>query len=422
MTESCRRLAGLVRTGITTATATCEDALERARASAQLGAFWYVASVEARAAAKAVDAAVQRGRDPGRLAGVPVGVKDAFDVAGMPGGGGGPVRIAGQDAFAVQRLRSEGAVVLGKLAMHQLGWGMSGQTPGRPLCKNPYAPGRQPGGSSSGCAAAVAAETVPLALGADSGGSVRVPAAWCGVAGYKPARATVPRTGLLPLADIFDTVGLVARSIDDCLLADAVLRGAPEQELTPVSSLTLGVARRLVDQAQPEVTAQCTRALEALADLGVRLVDVEPPVRGIPLRPIYAAELASVWADEVEANPPSYGADVRNGVATGLGVSAVDYLRALREVDRARREARLAVDALACPASQILPPALEAPDDVAAAGRCARVFNLLDWPSLVVPCGSMEAPVGLQFAGPPGREGVLFALAVALEEALAVPA
>jgi Asp-tRNA(Asn)/Glu-tRNA(Gln) amidotransferase A subunit family amidase len=102
-------------------------------------------------------------------------------------------------------------------------------------------------------------------------------------------------------------------------------------------------------------------------------------------------------------------------------VSAVEYLRALREVDQARGEATLAVDALACPASQILPPALAAPDDVAAAGRCARVFNLLDWPSLVIPCGSTEAPVGLQFAGPPGREGVLFALAFALEKAHAEP-
>src|SRR5207247_1095901 len=103
-----------------------------------------------------------------------------------------------------------------------------------------------------------------------------------------------------PLADIFDTVGLVARSVDDCLLADAVLRGAPEQELTPVSSLTLGVARRLVDRAQPEVAAHCTRALETLSDLGVRLVDVELPVRGIQLSSIYAAELASAWANEVE--------------------------------------------------------------------------------------------------------------------------
>jgi aspartyl-tRNA(Asn)/glutamyl-tRNA(Gln) amidotransferase subunit A len=186
-----------------------------------------------------------------------------------------------------------------------------------------------------------------------------------------------------------------------------------------VSSLTLGVVRRLIDDAQPEIAGSCTKALGTLADLGVSLVDVELPVRGIPLSSIYAAELASVWASEVEANPVAYGDDVRNGVRTGLSVSAVEYLRALREVDRARREANLAVDALACPASQILPPALAAPDDVAVAGRFARVFNLLDWPSLVVPCGSRQAPVGLQFAGPPGREGVLFSLAVALEKALA---
>lgn len=420
MAESCRRLAEFVRTGATTATAACEEALGRARASSELGPFWHLAPREAIAAARDVDAAVRRGRDPGRLAGVPVAVKDAFDVAGMPGGGGGPVRIADQNALAVERLRREGAVVLGKLAMHQLGWGMSGQTPGRPRCQNPYAPGCQPGGSSSGCGAAVADDIVRLTLGADSGGSVRVPAAWCGVAGYKPVRTAVPTGGLLPLADAFDTVGVVARSVDDCLLADAVLRGDREHA-GPVRGLTVGVARRFIDDAQPAVASHCTSALGTLTDVGIELVDVEVPARGIPLASIYAAELAAAWSNEVEADPVAYGADVKSGIETGLGVSAVGYLRALRDVERARRDTVLGVDALACPASPILPPALEAEDDVATAGRYTRPFNLLDWPALVVPCGSPEEPVGLQLAAPPGREGVIFALAAALEGALAGP-
>src|SRR5438874_602516 len=109
----------------------------------------------------------------------------------MPGGGGGPPSRPDRDAAAVRLLRDAGSILLGKLAMHQLGWGMSGQTPGRPLCTNPYAPGRQPGGSSSGSAIAVSAGIVPIALGGDTGGSVRIPAAWCGVVGYKPTRAAI---------------------------------------------------------------------------------------------------------------------------------------------------------------------------------------------------------------------------------------
>jgi aspartyl-tRNA(Asn)/glutamyl-tRNA(Gln) amidotransferase subunit A len=399
-------MAELVRAGRLSAREACEQALARAQERAELGAFWHLAAEAALAEAARVDDAVARGEDPGRLAGVPVAVKDSFDVEGMPGGAGGPVRVGERDAEAVRRLRAAGAVVVGKLAMHQLGFGMSGQTPGRPLCRNPYAPGRQPGGSSSGSGAAVAARIVPLALGADSGGSVRVPAAWCGVVGYKPARAAVPTAGLVPLSPAFDTVGVLAATLDDTSLADGVLRLAPEPS-PPVGRLRLGVVRRLLAEADAPVREACEAAL---ARLDAELVDAELPVRGVRVGPIFAAELAAAWAEEVAAHPEVFGAEIREGVEAGAAVPAVDYLRALCELEHARAAALLGVDALACPASPIVPPPLEAPDDVALAGRFARPFNVLDWPALVVPCGSPDAPAGLQLAAPSGREAALFFL------------
>ena len=170
-----RAIAQEIRGGSRSARAACEECLVLLEERSDLGAFWHVDAERALAAADAVDRLLADGCDPGPLGGVPIAVKDAFAVAGMPGGAGGPVEIARRDATVVRRLRRTGAIVVGTCAMHQLGWGMSGQTPGRPTCRNPLDPSLQPGGSSSGSAVAVAAGIVPLALGGDTGGSVRQP-------------------------------------------------------------------------------------------------------------------------------------------------------------------------------------------------------------------------------------------------------
>jgi aspartyl-tRNA(Asn)/glutamyl-tRNA(Gln) amidotransferase subunit A len=233
------------------------------------------------------------------------------------------------------------------------------------------------------------------------------------VVGYKPSRNAIPTEGLLPLAPALDAVGVLAICVSDCLLADAALRGTTEHALAPLDGLRVGIERRLLEKAEPVVARSCEAALGRLSEVGVDIVECSLPTRGLALAPIYAADLCASWGDEVRAHPESYGEDVRQGIETGAAVLAVEYMRALRALEEARAAAELDVDVLACPACPILPPPFDAPDDVPTAGRFTRIFNLLDWPALVVPCGSPEEPVGLQLVSQRGNEAALFALATA---------
>jgi aspartyl-tRNA(Asn)/glutamyl-tRNA(Gln) amidotransferase subunit A len=414
MTTSLRETAQRIREGSSTARAMCEDSLALVVSRSEFGAFWHVDAEGALAAADAVDRAFAAGADPGPLAGVPVAVKDAFAVACMPGGGGGPVEVAARDAAAVARLRRAGAVVLGKCAMHQLGWGMTGQSPGRPTCRNPLDPALQPGGSSSGSAVAVGAELVPLALGGDTGGSVRQPAAWCRVVGYKPAQRAVSRAGAVPLSPALDTVGWLTADVDGARLAADVLGGRGRIVERPLEGLRVGVDTQVIENCDPVVAAAVDDALRSLERRGVKLVTLALP--GLPARlgPLYAADLAAAWYARAASEPDIFGADVHAGIAAGLRVTAVAYLETSAMREAARLRTRLAaVDAVACPTCPLLPPPLSAPDDVRTAGRLTRPFNLLDWPAISVPVS--EQPVGLQIAVPRGGEPVLWTLAAAAE-------
>ena len=188
-----------------------EQALASAAALGHLGAFWELDGERALVRARALDDAAARGAQPGPLAGTVCAWKDCFDVAGLHTTGGAPWRSAEPpvttSATIVTRVEAAGAVSLGKLAMTQLAWGMMGQTPGRPTCRNPHDLERVPGGSSSGSAVAVASGIVDHAPGTDAGGSVRHPAAACGVVGFKPTYGSVPLDGCMPYAPSFDTGG-----------------------------------------------------------------------------------------------------------------------------------------------------------------------------------------------------------------------
>ncbi|MEZ5100123.1 MAG: amidase [Thermoleophilia bacterium] len=201
---------------------------------------------------------------PGPLAGAPLAVKDCFDVAGEPTScgirGRGSMPRASADAAVLAPLAS--LPLVGKTAMHQLAWGMSGEARGYAANRNPVDPGRMPGGSSGGSATAVAAGIVPLALGTDSGGSVRQPAAWCGVVGLKPTLGTLPTAGCAPMARSLDTVGVLARSVRDAAAALVLLTGAaPAAAAAP---RRIGVVEELFEGCDDGVAASCRAALARL--------------------------------------------------------------------------------------------------------------------------------------------------------------
>jgi aspartyl-tRNA(Asn)/glutamyl-tRNA(Gln) amidotransferase subunit A len=401
----------------------CEAALAKAEAD-ELGSFWALCPERALARAGAIDALLRRGEDAGPLAGVPVAAKDLFDVAGLQTWSGvrwePPPTAADEDAAAVSLLEAAGAVVVGKTAMHQLAWSMSGEAPGFPQNRNAADPERMPGGSSGGSATAVAAGIVPLALGTDTGGSVRQPAAWNGVVGFKPTLGTIDPAGCAPLSRSLDTVGLLTRSARDATLGFRALNGtthAPEVPRAP----RIGVVESLF-AGEPGVEQACRAALGRCEAAGATLGSAElPSLRGV-LAPIYAAELADVWGERCDAQPTeTLLPDTRDGIARGRQVLAVDYLAAHWALRRLRREAAAAmqVDILACPTTPIVAPLLGDPDPTSKSGRNTRVFNALGWPAISIPCGEAGGhPVGLMLAAPPARDAELLAIAERLEPAL----
>lgn len=349
---------------------------------------------------------------------MPVAVKDAFAVAGMPTGGGPPLAYPNRDAAAVTRLRQAGAVIVGKTAMHQLGWGMSGQTPGYPPCRNPLDPARQPGGSSSGSAVAVAAGIVPLSLGGDTGGSVRQPAAWCRVVGWKPQQGAIPRSGLAPLAPSMDTVGWFTTSVGDAMYVHTAIAGGHLAPARSIGGVSFGLDMGVLERCEPAVAEALLSAARLLVDLGLERREVSTP--GLPARlgPIYAAHLAEFWGEIVDADPEAFGADVRDGVEAGRNVKAIDYLNAVDDRDRQRRSRWRGADLMVGPTVPALPPLLTEPDDVRRIGGLTRPYNLLDWPAVSIPAGG-DAAVGVQIAGPRGSERLILDVAAAFEAARA---
>jgi Asp-tRNA(Asn)/Glu-tRNA(Gln) amidotransferase A subunit family amidase len=420
-------LGDAVRQGRLRATELAASASGAARQD-RLGCFWALDEERALGDAARMDELVARGGDPGPLAGVPVVVKDCFHVEGLPTTGGVAVErppAARGDAEIVAVLRRAGALVFGKAAMHQLAWGMTGQAPRFPTCRNPLDATRMPGGSSSGCAAAVAASVAAIAIGTDAGGSVRAPAAWCGVVGFKPTLGSLALGGCLPMAPSLDTGGIFARSVEDVRRVFAVVARNAGVRVRSKRRVRVGVAESFFD-GDEVVATTCHRALDAWAGAGavVTPMTLEWPRR--LLGPIFAAEFASEWGAAVDRDPELFGEDVRSGVTAGRAVAAVEYVAARREVEslRAELEAGLGkLDVVAMPTVPILPPRLGEPDPVAIAGRNTRPFNGLGWPAVSIPCGFADGlSIGVQLAGRPGRDLELLSAAAELEDVLASPA
>lgn len=436
-------LAAELATGRTTSVALTEAALARISEPKGEGkrAFLRVDAEAALAQAAASDGLRAHGIVPSPLAGLPVSVKDLLNVAGQPTAAGSvalaDAEPAAADAPVVARLRAAGAVIIGRTNMTEFAFSGLGLNPHFGTPGNPFDRERIPGGSSSGAAVSVADGMAAAAVGSDTGGSVRIPAAFCGLVGLKPTQPRVPRDGVLPLSWSLDTIGPLARSVACCAVMDAIMAGEPAAvpEAVPVTGLRLMVPRGyLLDGLDATVAAAFTRALHRLSSAGARIAEERlAAVERVPAangRGGLAAPEAYAWhRDLLERRGETYDPRVRARLVPGAAVSAADYIETQRAREALIAEADAAtqgIDALVLPTVAVVAPRL---DELAADQAYARInalvlrntaaFNFLDRPAASVPCASDGMPVGLMLVGARFGDRRLLAVARAVESLVA---
>ncbi|HEX7125480.1 MAG TPA: amidase [Thermodesulfobacteriota bacterium] len=456
LAEASRRLAegGISAVDLTEAMLARIEAL-----NPRLNAFLAVEADRARAAARESDARRAAGRARGPLDGIPIAVKDIVWRAGRPMTAGAKrpvVERAPEDATVVARLEAAGAIILGATGLHEFAYGVTSVNPHHGPVRNPWAIDRNPGGSSGGSGAAVAAGLAYGALGTDTGGSIRIPASVCGIVGLKPTYGRVSRHGVFPLAWSLDHVGPMTRRVEDAALLLEAIAGADPADPTasrrpvpayasrlgrsanpPLAGLRVGVPRGFFfDRAEPEVAGIVRAAIDRLAGLGAAVREVALPKHeaSVPAALlVLLAEAAAVHARRLAEAPGDYGEDVRARLEQGRLVPASDYLAAQRARAVVRRELAEVLREVDCIATPTTPttagPLSEGASGPADAARRAmthftRPFNLTGFPALSMPCGftAEGLPVGLQLVGRPFEEGTLLAAAAPLEAALGLTA
>lgn len=396
-------------------------------------AFIYAEPVAARAAARAVDEERRRGVDRGPLHGMPISVKDLIDIAGQLTTAASNVRkghLAVRDATVIQRLREAGAVILGKTNLHEFALGTTSEESAFGPVHNPHDPTRSAGGSSGGSAAAVATGMGQASIGTDTGGSIRIPAAACGVVGLKPSLGEVPTDGVVPLCPTFDHVGPITRSVEDAAALWSVLAARPLPRLgalarSPImlgalagyfTALLDGDVRRAFDSSLARLRASGI-AIESRAVQGSeRIVDTYVNI-SLP-------EAAQYHAPTLDTCASDYQPAVRERLLKGRTISAVDYLAARDSRDVLRRAVDAALercDALVLPTLPIVAPKLGATEVTmdngqtlpvrAAMLRLTQLFNITGHPAISLPIPTSGLPVGLQLVGRRDRTEELLAVA-----------
>jgi len=404
---------------------------------AALNAFVTVDHDGALAAAGRARDELARGVDRGPLHGVPVAVKDIVDTAGLVTTMGSrhfAGHVPDADAEVVSRLREAGAIVVGKTTTHEFAYGPTGDRAANGPCANPYDPSRMAGGSSAGSAAAVAAGLVALAVGTDTGGSVRIPAALCGVAGIRPSPLRIPDRGVFPLSWSLDSVGVLAADVAGTGAGWSVLSGAPSivdgVGVPAPDALRIGLPDGF-DRLDPAVHSGLTGLVDRLAAAGARMAPViVPDVEELHwlYRTIQSVEAVTIHHDRMTSAPELFDPEVLQRLWAAAEVAARDYARALRRLAEVRATAGAlldGVDILLLPTVPVLAPPLGARDtDVGAGWTSPRdallahtvPFSVLGLPALSLPVPAPgPLPVGVQLVGAPGADESLLACARTVE-------
>ncbi|HLZ29679.1 MAG TPA: amidase [Chloroflexota bacterium] len=430
-----------LRSGRTTSVELTEDLLARSTAAQDtIAAFVTITDDAARAAARRADAELASGHDRGPLHGIPLGIKDILATFDAPSTANSrvldPAWGQRDDATTVRKLREAGAVLLGKTGLHEFAIGWPDPETGFRIPRNPWDLARTPGGSSSGTGAAVAAGLVLGGLGTDTGGSIRGPAAYCGISGIKPTFGRVSKEGCVPLGYSLDNIGPMARTAFDCALMLQVLAGfdpldpcsasVPVPDMLAgldgsVAGLRIGVPHEHfldVPELNAEVKQAVLAALDCLAAAGASVVDVELPhgtVAQHAQRAIMFGEAYAYHEPDLQTRPELYGKYTRQALQQGAFYSAADYVQAQRvrslfcaEVARVLAT----VDVLVTPTSLSVAPTFAEydPDAMRMLPSFMGQWNLTGLPALSVGCGFSSAglPIGLQIIGKAFDEPMVF--------------
>ena len=445
---SAIEIGSQVRTGRLSAAEVVLSAIEAAtRSQPSLNAFTLIDAEGAMSRARAIDMLVAQGKDPGPLAGVPVALKDLIDQAGLPNtrGASFPVEISENSATVVRRLGTAGAVIIGRTNLHEFAFGFTSENHWFGPVHNPWDLETSTGGSSGGSAATVAAGVVPLAIGTDTGGSVRVPAALCGVFGLKVTHGRVPLTGVYPLVASFDTVGPLARSVDDLAAGYLAMAGddpsdpwsrpvsvqRPASSVDP-STIRIATVKQWFDTVHTDEVAE---AIDTFVERCKALGFLTAVIDDEALRPIpevtraSRAEVLDVHGDRFSEHPQHYGPDVRLRLEESAGVSPDDMVAAARWISRAKAAVeRLQNDnptVLVAPTVGVRSKMIGVDDvDIDGISVFHRVplasftapINAIGVPALSMPLtGSGEPPLSVQLVGPAWSEAMLLSIANYLE-------
>jgi aspartyl-tRNA(Asn)/glutamyl-tRNA(Gln) amidotransferase subunit A len=382
------------------------------------------------------------------LFGIPVAVKDLYDTKGILTTGGSKFfenHIPDEDAFAVQKVKKAGARVIGKTNTHEIALGVTTNNPHFGACRNPWDITRTPGGSSGGSAVAVATGMAMTALGTDTGGSIRIPAALCGVVGLKPTFGRVSLRGILPLSWNLDHAGPITRKVEDAALMLQVMGGYDEQDPSSMKTLpgdysshirdsikdrkvAFAIGKFVEEVTDPEVQQAVMQAVKILEEQGALVTEVDTDfLREAALANslMTQADGAAFHRERMAEHPDWFGADVRTRLETGAGFTSSEYVLARRTQAEVKRRCEIILDeydVLVLPTTPIPAPVLEGEDAIERARQLTRFtapFNLTGLPALSLPCGftANGLPIGLQIVSRAWNEAGVLRMGYAYQQA-----